>query len=188
MQDLWSPLFLPKEGTQRCVLTSPDTIWGEKQTGEKQHESFSISLLLLGLLICEIGQKGEHQAFKVPLNQGGIEEGVFLDSKQPGRMEDPIKNFAITWLSSSGHEGSWQTPLHCLSVQVSKCRVQFSQGFSTSLQLQCTSKVPAKDMVRAQQSQRKSDFPTRAVPSSFSRRVLCVAVLLFGMKLNSSCR
>ena len=82
------------------------------------------------------------------------------------------KNFAITWLSSSGREGSWKSSLHCLSVQVDKCRVQFSQGFSTSLQPQHTYKVPVKGMVRAQQSQSKSDIPTRAAPSSFGMRVL----------------
>lgn len=90
MQDLWSPLFLHEEETQRYVLTSPDTLWGQKWTGEKKHESLSISLLLLGLLVCEIGQKGEGQASNIPMNQKEIEEGVFLDSKQPGRMEDPM--------------------------------------------------------------------------------------------------
>lgn len=81
------------------------------------------------------------------------------------------KNFGITWLSSSGHAGSWKSSLHCLSLQVGKCRVQFSQGFSTSLQLHHTCKVPVKGMVRAQQSQSKFDIPTTAAPFSFSMKV-----------------
>lgn len=80
MQDIWSTLFLPKEGTQGCVLTSPDTLWGQKWTGEKKHESLHMSLLLW-LLVCEIGQKEKGQASNIPLNQRGIREGVFLNSK-----------------------------------------------------------------------------------------------------------
>lgn len=46
---------LPKERTLRFLLTPPATLWGQKQTGEKKHQSSSTSLLLLGLLVCELG-------------------------------------------------------------------------------------------------------------------------------------
>lgn len=161
---------LPKEGNLRLVLTSPGTLWGQKQTGEKQQSS-PISLLLLGLLVCELGHKGEVRASNFPVEPQEDLEGEFflvLSSLAEWKILC-CKSFPITWFSSSGQEGSWKSSLHCLSVQVG---TKFSQDFSTSLQLQHTCKVPVKGMVRAQQPQSKADVPTRAAPSCFSMRVL----------------